>query len=131
MEAIKIITIEELKHIVNGDFSRFHRLEEVLEIVEDISTLSGTKTFRFNLYTEEYRFRISANEGDDSTYLGCTVSTRKPRAGEAHTRGNDLHDGKLTRETWRKIKNDIISYSLVPLVKRAHPVADSEQIDEV
>lgn len=52
-------------------------------------------------------------------YLGCVVSSRKPRAGEDWTRGNDLSDGPYTYETWTKIKNAIIKYELVKIAKTA------------
>lgn len=51
-------------------------------------------------------------------YLGCTVTARKPRAGEDWVRGNDLADGAYCKETWRKIKDDIISYELVKIIKK-------------
>jgi len=51
-------------------------------------------------------------------YLGCAAGTRKPRAGEDWTRGNDLSDGAFTYKTWRKIKNDIIAHELVKVAKR-------------
>ena len=48
-------------------------------------------------------------------YLGCIVSSRITRPGETWLRGNDLPDGKFTRETWDKILNGIFAYELVPL----------------
>lgn len=120
-----VITVEQLKQIINEEFSRFHRMDTVVHSTEDVAELSGgRRRFRFYLYTSEYRFSISAIEKDEGGYLGCTMSNRKPRAGEEHTRGNDLHDGKLTRETWEGIKNDIISICLVPIVEKQKPVAD-------
>ncbi|MEE8114809.1 MAG: hypothetical protein V3T23_10710, partial [Nitrososphaerales archaeon] len=50
---------------------------------------------------------------DGRTYLGCTASSRKPRAGEDWTRGSDLADGDLSLETWNKILGDIVAYELV------------------
>lgn len=118
------ITVEQLKQIINEDFSRFHRMTEVIHSTEDVGELSGGRRFRFHFYTSDFRFSITAHERDDGGYLGCTVTTRKPHAGEEHTRGNDLHDGKLIRETWELIKNDIISFCLVPIVKPQERVAD-------
>ncbi len=65
-------------------------------------------------YTRDNRYSITASE----TYLGCQVSSRKPRAGEDWTRGNDLPDGKFNEETWNEIKNAIISYELVKIAKK-------------
>lgn len=61
---------------------------------------------------------------DDGGYLGCTVLTRKPRAGEDWNRGRDLSDGKYCYETWQEIKNDIITYELVKVVKKQKEVAE-------
>lgn len=71
---------------------------------------------RVQIYTSNHLYRITAVEHQDGrTYLGCTSSVRKPRAGEDWTRGNDLPDGEFTRETWESIKNGIISNELVRL----------------
>lgn len=53
----------------------------------------------------------------DDGYLGCQAGTRKPRAGEDWTRGNDLADGSYSKETWKEIVDDIIGYELVKVVK--------------
>lgn len=42
-------------------------------------------------------------------YLGCTMSARRARPGEDWTRGNDLSDGPLTRNTLMRIYEDIIA----------------------
>ena len=52
---------------------------------------------------------------DESSYLGCVVSARKPIAGETHYRGNDLADGEFSVETWNKIVLDIVRYELVKI----------------
>jgi len=64
--------------------------------------------FSIYLYTNNYKYCISCTP----TYLGCTSSCRKPKAGEDWTRGNDLPDGKFCRLTWKSIKNGIIKYEL-------------------
>lgn len=74
---------------------------------------------RCRFYTRDHVYGIIAidrqkNEG----YLGCVVSTRKPRAGEDWTRGNDLPDGPYIYKTWQKIKNAIIAYELVKVAKK-------------
>lgn len=73
------------------------------------------------IYTVDNVYGIVAlkrkEKGKKDTYLGCTVSKRKPRAGETWTRGNDLADGEFNRKTWDRIKNDIIGYELVKFIK--------------
>ncbi len=82
------------------------------------------------LFTSDHRYHISARlprdkqvgmhskpqEADDG-YLGCTASTRKPRAGETWDRGNDLLGGSLTKETFDAIIRKIVGYELVAKVK--------------
>ena len=68
----------------------------------------------FRIYTRDNVYGIGATfRKNGKDYLGCTVSKRKPRAGEDWTRGNDLPDGKFSRETWERIKDSIIQYELV------------------
>ncbi len=72
------------------------------------------------LFTNDHRYHISAGIPDDKGkvgYLGCTASTRKPRAGETWTRGNDLPNGPLTEETFNAIIRKIVGYELVAKVK--------------
>jgi len=103
---------------------RFNKFEDVVEVKEDKgeSNVGGSAyefQFKFNIYTESHRYRINARDSnEDDGYLGCTSSVRKPRAGENWTRGNDLADGKFTRATWERIKNDIVAYELVKIVPK-------------
>lgn len=69
--------------------------------------------FKVLLYTATHSYTISAVDREDEGYLGCIANARYPRLGEHWRRGNDLPDGPLTRETWEKIKSDIIAYELV------------------
>jgi len=64
---------------------------------------------RAYLYTDGHCYAIDAT---DTGYLGCVVSSRKPRPGEDWTRGSDLADGKLNEETWNLILRDIVAYEL-------------------
>jgi hypothetical protein len=78
--------------------------------------------YNVRFYTDRHVYHVIAyppGRSDGKSYLGCTVSTRKPRAGESHGRGNDLADGLFTLETWHKILADIVSYELVPLESQA------------
>lgn len=69
-------------------------------------TINGEDVFGITIYTitNTYAFRIT------KTYLGCTASTRMPRAGETWNRGNDLPDGEFAKETLMKILGAILFY---------------------
>lgn len=96
-------------------------------IVETI--IGGTDqdtVYQFRIYTDRYLYRITAIDrptGDG--YLGCTMSCRKPRAGEDWERGNDLPDGPFVNETWLKILEGIIRNELVGVSKRPSPQPDA------
>ena len=80
---------------------------------------------RYYFFTDNYRYCIVAvDRSDDEGYLGCTVSCRKPRAGEDWTRGSDLPDGKFTQKTWVAIKNAIIRNEMVLLAPKVKEVVD-------
>ena len=118
--------------IVN--FGKYASIENNIEVTEGILELrppandqltidgvtidDGTGIIRFRLYTNDHCYSITARVeqrtvSEYHTYLGCIARTRKPRAGEDWTRGNDLADGKLCIETWNNILADIVSYELV------------------
>lgn len=79
------------------------------------------------LYTRTHSYSIKARvQSGQPGYLGCVASARKPLAGEAHTRGNDLADGHFTEATWHKIVTDILRYELVKIVKSARGKDDLE-----
>ena len=56
-------------------------------------------------------------------YLGAQACTRTYRAGEDWCRGNDLPDGKFTRETFDNIIRAVFAYELVALAPVVEPVA--------
>jgi len=60
--------------------------------------------------TNQYSIGVHAHDTVEKSYLGCTASCRKPRAGETWTRGNDLPDGDFTQETWDEIMTAIVRY---------------------
>ena len=93
----------------------FHRYagDDHIEILE-----SSENKVRIKIYSDVNQYSITAAVDEDGDYLSATGSSRKPRAGEHHTRGSDLHYGTLSEDTWRQIKNDIISYELVRIRKR-------------
>lgn len=82
-----------------------------------------------HIYTRDNEYRITAKDHkkEGRTYLGCTVSKRKPRAGETWTRGNDLPDGSFRQETWDRIKNAIIQYELVKIVKPVQNIIEEPE----
>lgn len=45
-------------------------------------------------------------------YLGMTVSSRVARPGETWLRGNDLHDGKFSKETFGQMMDEVLTYEL-------------------
>lgn len=130
--------VEQLKQWVKDELIdiRFNKFEEVVEVIADEGESNEVDSayefkFRFNIYTETHRYRISAyDRSENDGYLGCTSSTRKPLAGEDHTRGNDLADGPFTRETWEKIKSDIVAYELVKLAPKVEPTMEPVDEDE-
>lgn len=105
-------------------------LEEICDNSKYIKELNG-KSVMYIIFTETYKYNIVVAEhtknilGDGKvlSYLGCQVSSRKPRAGETWTRGNDLPDGPLTRETWEKIKTSILKYELVK-IECSNPISE-------
>jgi hypothetical protein len=77
--------------------------------------LDEPERFRCLLYTNDHQYSITGYEGTEKNpkgYLGCTASTRKPRPGEDWNRGNDLPDGKYSKETFDKIIRGIVAYEL-------------------
>jgi len=84
---------------------------------------------RFCFYTEEHIYFIVAIERSaNDSYLGCQVQTRKNRAGEDWSRGNDLPDGDLNKKTWDQIVYAIVSYEMVKLSKFQRPDTVPEEI---
>jgi len=116
------------------DISLLQKFSELSEWLKEISRYAKVKDFIFisdykqkenliglKFYTKEHHYSISARlpKKSDNGYLGCLGQNRKPRAGEDWTRGRDLPDGSYSKETWDKIKNDIIAYELVKVVRNA------------
>jgi hypothetical protein len=124
-------TIKDLKEWVKEDLGTRGHAENYVHIVEDEGEGHGNgeyeHRFKFRLYTFLHEYAIVAVEKPDKGYLGCQVSTRRSRAGEHWTRGNDLPDGLLTRETWDKILKAIVIYELEQL----SPVGLEAPEDEV
>lgn len=70
--------------------------------------------FRVKFFTTDHSYSISFRPPlhDDTGYIGCVSSCRKPRVGETWTRGSDLPDGKFKKETFDKIVLSIVSYEM-------------------
>lgn len=68
-------------------------------------------TFLVFLYTEKHEYRIHVTP----TYMGCGYSCRYHRPLEDWTRGNDLPDGKCTKETLDRILMAILTNELVSI----------------
>ena len=103
--SIDDITNDDLKKWLNS-IGRY--LRDNLLIVE----LDDKFGWSIKLYTATYVYSIRARPNE---YLGAVASCRSPRAGEKHTRGSDLSDGKFCFETWHRILCDIVAYEKVPL----------------
>jgi hypothetical protein len=76
-------------------------------------------------YTDKYKYCISARDSKanpEDSYLGCTLSDRNVRPGEYWLRGSDYPDGKLSLETWNRIKERILSdvFVLPPKFNKDH-----------
>ena len=85
----------------------------------------------YYFYTYRYRYHMKAlDRGHNDGYLGCQVSTRKPRAGEDYNRGRDLPDGPFVYKTWEKIKNAIIRHELVEVVENGRGMSDGMELKE-
>lgn len=73
---------------------------------------------KFKIYTESNIYYITGVwRNYTAHYFGCQVNSRRSRVGEDWIRGNDLSDGYFCKETWEKIKNDIIRFEMKALSK--------------
>ncbi|HJS81334.1 MAG TPA: hypothetical protein VJ742_00700 [Nitrososphaera sp.] len=114
---------QQLKQWYERDLSHFAPWDEsVINEGGECAAGSGPR-YHFDLFTDNNRYHIVAK----GSYLGCTATSRKPRAGEDWNRGRDLADGIFSEETWRKILADIVSYELV----KVHHKISSESVESV
>lgn len=84
-------------------------------VTDDEASGDGASSVHLTLYTATNLYHIKACQAPGKSYLGCIAATRKPRAGENWTRGNDLPDGPFSKETWDKIIAAIVGYELVKI----------------
>lgn len=105
---------DDLLKWMGRDLYRFASPDLHFEVTKPTDNEVVVKVFtEVNCYS--IRARGPDSSGVDKGYLGCVSTSRKPRAGETRSRGNDLTDGDLSEETWGRIKNDIVSYEIVKL----------------
>lgn len=100
-----------------------------LYMMETTST-DGIKGVRIKLFTEINEYSIVAYPPSKTYkgYMGCIGRSRKPRAGENWTRGNDLADGPCSRDTWIEIMQDIVGYELVKIHR---PIRLLYEVDKI
>lgn len=103
------MNVTDLVTWILNDFSRYSG-DGHIDIVEQTPD-----KIRLKLYTDVNEYSMVAHNQQSGGYLGAQGGSRKPRAGETWTRGNDLADGPFSKDTWERIKNDIISFELVRL----------------
>ena len=79
-------------------------------------------TLRLNIYTGLHCYSIYTN--GPGNYLGAGASTRMPRPGEDWSRGNDLPDGKISKDVLYGILGSIVFYEAREVVKDMEYKAD-------
>lgn len=83
--------------------------------------------FHLVLWTNNHEFHIAffpSHESPNIWILMPFADTRKPRAGESWTRGNDLSDGEFSRELFFNTMLKIVAWELVAKVKFVKPKED-------
>ncbi len=71
-----------------------------------ISTKYGLISASYELRTTNHAYHLMTSVDSDGGYLGCIVTEI------SSDRGNDLHDGKFSYQTWVGILSDIVAYEL-------------------
>jgi hypothetical protein len=107
--------ISDVMDWIKRDFKRLNPKDSIEIMKNGIEATENRKHLSFRIYTDTNIYNIVAKEKSDYrlSYLGCTSTCRKPRAGEDWNRGNDLADGELNETTWQNILADIVSYEMV------------------
>jgi hypothetical protein len=119
-------TCEDFLKWHERDLGRYGSLDEHAIIRVSGGSSEGLTEVSMTIFTDNNEYRIRAANAKPETatqqghgaYLVAGALSRKPRAGEDWQRGNDLPDGPLTEETWRRILAAIVSYELVRVHKR-------------
>lgn len=80
------------------------------KLILKMHLFTETNEYIFDIFPEDHR-----ETSDQKTHLGCTVQSRKERAGETFKRGRDLQNGACNEETWNKILKEILLNELVKI----------------
>lgn len=79
-----------------------------------------TGYFKLTLWTNEFKYTITVSV--EKNYIACYAQHRKISPGFKEPKANDLHSGKIEKETFDHIMLDIVSYELVSIFKRPYEV---------
>ena len=129
MNVAELKTLEDVEAWLTAKFDRSGRRKKVL--IERL-TDDDKPRVRARIWTTQHLYSIVAVPGPISEhahfneegkrdsdagpsrklagYLGCVVRNRAARPGEEQFRGNDLADGSLDDDTFRRIIADIVFY---------------------
>lgn len=130
--------LTQLSHVqaLFTQITRFGSANNYIKTTQPTSDHPNRLIFQF--FTAKNSYRISATlpatqdygrTHTDNGYMGCTSSSRTPRAGENWRRGSDLADGPLALETWNRILGDIVSHELVQLARKEPMVVEPDTSD--
>lgn len=116
------LTVEQLKQRSPELYKWINKLfcGQIVELPCVIVDHDSYECIYFFLYTNEYRYRITAKLPDPNGkkktgYLGDGYTCRKSYAGENWIRGDDLDDGSFNEKTWDEIIHSIVRNELVQL----------------
>lgn len=115
--------LEKVLQWIDEDF-KFASSENNVLVTRGVLT-SSIKIFTYN---NEYKIVVGECTDEKLGYLMGFAGSRKPRAGEDWTRGNDIKDGPFSKETWYQILSDIVSYEMVEVAKQKESITTSEAI---
>lgn len=92
-------------------FAYFFGLEVLATYIQ--FTKMTESVYRARLFSSESMYMFYINL--ESDYIGCIRDSRKSRAGETWTRGNDYPDGKVNKSTMFAILNRIFKDTFEPI----------------
>ena len=128
--------IEDITENLIPEITHFGKSYNHIQLEEHLIQDHASARFRIrfftltNQYTISIRFPTLADTDHKQGYMGCTATSRTPRAGETHTRGSDLADGPLNYDTWHQILADIVSYEMVRLAAKPSDKSNVEHQDQ-
>lgn len=128
-EMVKVKSKHQLLDIWIAELTFPGKVSGFIQEVSGSGDGKGEVRRQFCFYTDEHKYSITAiDRKGNKGYLGCTASTRKSRAGEDWTRGNDLPDGPFNKNTWNKIILGILRYEIIKLSAYKRPEGIPEDI---